>query len=103
MTEEVQTSKALQVNPEKLALSLIASDSDEPLRSDDYQKGLAEVASALKAQGIKVSFQMDFEESASSHSFLLGQFTIELAKAVGRVICAVIGAWLQAKYGEKHA
>jgi hypothetical protein len=69
--------------PEKLALALIPSHDDPPLRSKEYQAGLAAFSSAVGAQGLKVSYRMHFEESVDGHSFLLSSFTIELAKSVG--------------------
>jgi hypothetical protein len=93
------------MNTEKLVLSLTPAEADPPLRSSEYQQGLAEVVSALSTQGMKVSSLVELEESAgSSETPLLGTFTVDLAKAVGPWLATVgvaVAAWLKARYGRK--
>jgi hypothetical protein len=71
------------------------------LFSKEYQAELEKVASSLKQQGVKFSSRMRFEEAEGAPAFLLGSFTIEIAKSVGPILGAVIGAWLHARYGRK--
>ncbi len=91
----------MSIDPGKLALSLTPADTDPPLRSQEYQAGLNEVASALRAQGIEVSYRMHMEESVEGHTILRGDFTIGVAKAVGPVLGSIVGAWLMARFGRK--
>jgi len=86
---------------EKLSIQLLPSVEDEPLRSAEYQAGLSEFAKKLQANGMNPSMAMHFEESADSHSFLLGSFSLELGKVIVVPICTAAGAWLHAKYGRK--
>jgi hypothetical protein len=84
---------------ENITLSLIPAETDPPLRSPEYQQELEKVASTLGAEGMKVSYVVELEESAGSETVLLGKFTIELAKTVGPALGAVgvaVAAWLPA-------
>src|SRR6185312_15222760 len=86
---------------EKLTLQLLPSVEDKPLRSTEYQAALSKFAEQLQAHGLNPSMGMHFEESADSHSFLLGSFTIGLGKAIALPVCTAVGAWLHAKYGRR--
>jgi hypothetical protein len=92
------------MNPESLVLYLMPAEADPSLRSPEYQRGLKEVQSALTAQGVKVSSLVELEESAGSETIWLGKYTIELVRIAGPVLPvlgAIVGAWLQARYGRK--
>ncbi|MCU1268809.1 MAG: hypothetical protein JWN74_103 [Acidobacteriaceae bacterium] len=86
---------------EKLSIQLLPSIEDEPLRSAECQAALAAFAKELQANGMNPSMGMHFQESAESHSFLLGSFSLELGKVIVVPICTAAGIWLHAKYGRK--
>ncbi len=85
----------------KISVELIASETDPPLRSSEYQAGLKNVASALQTANAKVSFRMFMQDAIGAPSFLEGGFTIENVKSVAVVLGPIFGAWLQARYGRK--
>jgi hypothetical protein len=89
------------MNTEKIGIELVAAEADPPLRSNEYQTGLQEVASALRATGAGVSFRVFMQEAVDAQSFLLGGFTVENLKNAGLVLGPIIGAWLQAHYGRR--
>ncbi len=66
----------------KISVELIASETDPPLRSSEYQAGLKNVASALQTANAKVSFRMFMQDAIGAPSFLEGGFTIENVKSV---------------------
>ena len=85
----------------KISVELIAAETDPPLRSKEYQEGLAHFNGALRALDAKVSFRMFMQEAVDAPSFLMGGFTIESAKSIGLFVGPIIGAWLQVRYGRK--
>jgi hypothetical protein len=90
------------VNTEKLTITLMPAEDDQPLYSPAYQHELKDLSIAFEAQGVKISYVVELEESAGpSQSPLLGTYMIDLAKAAGLMIGPIVGAWLQARYGRK--
>lgn len=86
---------------EEISLELIAAETDPPLRSSEYQDGLKQVGSSLRATNAKVSFHVFMQDAIDAPSFLLGGFTIENIKSVGLVLGPILGAWLHGRYGRK--
>jgi hypothetical protein len=87
------------VEEERISIDLVASDTDPPLRSNEYQIGLSQVFRELQAVDSRVSFRMFMQEAVDAPSFLMGGFTI--AKSVGLQAVPVIVAWLHGRYGRK--
>ena len=69
------------------------------VQSPEFQSELRDLVGSLKAQGIDVSPEEEFWNSADSGSFLTG--VMSFANASSSLVSVVIGAWLHARYGRK--
>ena len=97
--DQVPIGRDENIGEQRIAIELIASNDDPPLRSTEYQAELAQLARDMRALDPHVSYHMFIQEGVSASSFLTGGFTI--AKAIGTSALPIIVAWLHGRYGRK--
>lgn len=78
-----------------------ASVSDSPLNSPEYQRQLAEVDAAFKAEGLDVQPRLRFHDAIGGGGIYVGEFILKLAPEIGTILTAVLIAWLKGASGRK--
>jgi len=88
------------VSPGVALVQLDRALDDPPQASPEYQRELGALLHSLRSNGIGVSARYDVLDAGNGGSGLSGIFVIKLS-SVGPVLGAVIGAWLDGRYGRK--
>ena len=88
------------VNPGVAIVHLDSAPDDPPPSNREYQRELGTLLHSLRANGIGVSARYDALDAENGGSALSGTFVITLP-SIGPVFGAVIGAWLDSRYGRK--
>jgi hypothetical protein len=93
---------------EHLHIFLIPAPDDDPLYSAEYQEQLRAFLAYLKSHGLKPGVQIRSIDAAwepgqlgFNVAKLVGEFGVPVARGLGAILTAAIGAWLHAKYGRK--
>ena len=83
----------------ELQISMIPSPEDPPWRSDDYQSELRNLGLTLRADGLEMRDVGSPAVRAGCSPALSGEWRIEIGAALGPILGAPIGSWLQARRG----
>ena len=86
---------------DEIELTFHPAPNDPAPDSVEYQRALWDADRELRARGAEprsALFRQDDAEAAMTH---LGEIAVKLAPAALPAISAVVGAWLQARYGRK--
>jgi hypothetical protein len=83
----------------ELHISMIPSPEDPPWMSAAYQSGLRELGSTLRADGLEIHDVGVHFAGTERTPALSGQWSVELGAALGPVLGAPVGSWLQARRG----
>ena len=88
----------------EVTLTLVSAPDDTELKSPGFQKELRNFREALVTSGIETSSAIQLLEAWAPEpapTIYLGDFTIKFVAAVGPIIGAAIGAFVQARFGRK--
>lgn len=88
------------VSPGVALVQLDGAPDDPPQSNPEYQRELGDLLHSLRSNGIGVSARYDALDAVNGASGFSGTFVIKLP-SIGPVFGAVIGAWLDSRYGRK--
>ena len=83
----------------ELQINMIPSPEDPPWMSDPYQSDLRKLGLTLRADGLEIREVGSPPVRAGCPSALSGEWRVALGAAIGPILKAPIGSWLQARHG----
>jgi hypothetical protein len=86
---------------DRIRIFLTPAADDPQLDSPQYQGDIRDLLSAVKAQGIRISPAFKTMDAAAGTSPGIYTGAFEIAKDALPLIAALLGAWIQARYGRK--
>jgi hypothetical protein len=88
----------------EFSLDLIGAPDDPPVGDDAFQKELADVGRSLRDAGIPYSQTAIAMDAVDAHGYPLPEYVLAfqvLVTAVITPLAAVVGAWINGRYGRK--
>ncbi|GAA0574608.1 hypothetical protein GCM10009416_11640 [Craurococcus roseus] len=89
------------MDPDRIELTLLPAADDPAPDGADYQAALWAADRTLREHGVKASSSMFRQDDAETPAIHLGQMVVKLGPYVAPALAAVIGVWVQARFGRK--
>jgi hypothetical protein len=89
------------MEPNEVQFALTTGPDEPAVGSPEIQGELRGISKALRDADIKASHRMFFRDAADGGASYIGQFLVPIAQVAIPALGAVLGGWLQGRFGRK--